>query len=71
MFIWQPPIGAKEMQGTSLDAALLGSAGLVDHHTAAILPIAGATEFPWKEAAKEILVYIYQKTTSFLVIQTA
>ena len=65
MSIWQPPIGAKEMQGTSLDAALLGSAGLVDHHTAAILPIAGANEFPWKEAAKEILVYICQKPPRF------
>ena len=50
---------------TSLDVALLESAGPVDHHTAAILPIAGANEFPWKEAAKEILVYICQKPPRF------
>jgi hypothetical protein len=56
---------------TSLDVALLGQADPVDHHAVAILPTAGASEFPWKVPAKKILVYIYKKTTSFLVSQTA
>jgi len=30
----------------SLDTALQGSVGLVEHHTAAALPIGGASGFP-------------------------
>jgi hypothetical protein len=42
-----------------------GSTDPLDHHTAAILPIAEASAFPWTEPAKRILVYICQKLPYF------
>jgi hypothetical protein len=49
------------------NAAQLGSTFPVDHHAAAVLPIAVANEFPWIAPAKKFSVYICQKFTSFLV----